>query len=149
GFWVPADHVLVHKPATEFEGVKMWSPDEKRHLPLGWITNPQKWKYALGEAKAKRNEKVDRFQIVQLTGTKTVLENRSYWETDEGWWMRDMDGTTARPLTPPKDLAPGEKWIDVDLSRQTLVAYEGEKPVYATIVSTGRHDDNDPTKDHR
>lgn len=31
-----------------------------------------------------------------------------------------------------------EKWIDIDLSQQTLTAYEGEKPVYQFLVSTGR-----------
>jgi lipoprotein-anchoring transpeptidase ErfK/SrfK len=32
----------------------------------------------------------------------------------------------------------GERWIDVDLATQTLVAYEGRTPVFATVVSTGR-----------
>jgi lipoprotein-anchoring transpeptidase ErfK/SrfK len=31
----------------------------------------------------------------------------------------------------------GEKWIDVDLSTQTLIAYEGEVEVFRTTVSTG------------
>ena len=29
------------------------------------------------------------------------------------------------------------RWIDVDLSRQTLTAYEGQTPVRSTLVSTG------------
>jgi lipoprotein-anchoring transpeptidase ErfK/SrfK len=31
----------------------------------------------------------------------------------------------------------GERWIDVDLSNQRLVAYEGDTPVYRVTVSTG------------
>ncbi|MEZ4365199.1 MAG: L,D-transpeptidase [Kofleriaceae bacterium] len=31
---------------------------------------------------------------------------------------------------------PSERWIDVDLAQQVLVAYEGTIPVYATLVST-------------
>ena len=31
----------------------------------------------------------------------------------------------------------GEKWIDVDISTQTLIAYEGEVEVFRTTVSTG------------
>ena len=53
------------------------------------------------------------------------------------------------PGSPPKGLAPNEKWVDVNLSAQSLVAYEGDKPVYATIISSGRHNDEDKTKDHR
>lgn len=38
----------------------------------------------------------------------------------------------------PKGLDPWERWIDVDLSKQMLVAYEGARPVYVTLVSTGK-----------
>ena len=31
----------------------------------------------------------------------------------------------------------GARWIDVNLSTQTLTAYEGQVPVYSTLVSTG------------
>ena len=40
-------------------------------------------------------------------------------------------------IAPPPAPASGEKWIDVDVSTQTLVAYEGEVEVLRTIVSTG------------
>jgi lipoprotein-anchoring transpeptidase ErfK/SrfK len=32
----------------------------------------------------------------------------------------------------------GERWIDVELASQTLVAYQGDRPVFATLVSTGK-----------
>jgi lipoprotein-anchoring transpeptidase ErfK/SrfK len=56
-------------------------------------------------------------------------------------WMRARD--LARPSfsEPPSELSADnatERWIDVDLSSQTLVAYEGKRPVFATLVSTGR-----------
>jgi hypothetical protein len=41
------------------------------------------------------------------------------------------------PAAPPPLLAPGERWIDVDLDTQILVAFEGDIPVYATMVSSG------------
>jgi hypothetical protein len=159
GFLAPADHILVHKPKTEFEGVKIGSEGESRHLPLGWVVSPRARQYRIedGDAsradekngKLRRGDSVERFTIVQLTGKKVTIEDRGYFETDEGWWLRDVDAAVTRPGPPPKNLAPGEKWIDVNLSTQSLVAYEGDKPVYATIVSTGRHNDEDKTKDHR
>src|SRR5439155_445848 len=36
-------------------------------------------------------------------------------------------------------VAPGEKWIDVDADQQILIAYEGDAPVFVTLVSTGIH----------
>ncbi|HSQ67765.1 MAG TPA: L,D-transpeptidase, partial [Polyangiaceae bacterium] len=123
----------------------------KRQLPLAWVLNPHGWKYEVdeGEKKVHRKDHVDRFTIVELTGKDVVIENRHYRETKDGYWLKDVESTLTKPGPPPKDLAPGEKWIDVNLSTQSLVAFEGDKPVYATLVSSGRHNDKDPTKDHR
>jgi len=53
-------------------------------------------------------------------------------------WMSARD--LARPTlsAPPAEIEAGERWIDVDLAAQTLVAYDGAAPVFATLVSTGR-----------
>jgi lipoprotein-anchoring transpeptidase ErfK/SrfK len=55
-------------------------------------------------------------------------------------WMRSRDLSRARISAPPPEVKveEAERWIDVDLSQQTLVAYEGTRPVFATIVSTGK-----------
>ncbi len=41
----------------------------------------------------------------------------------------------ARPATVPADI---DRWVDVDLGEQVLVLYEADKPVFATLVSSGR-----------
>ncbi|HOU92686.1 MAG TPA: L,D-transpeptidase [Polyangiaceae bacterium] len=38
-------------------------------------------------------------------------------------------------------VGPAERWIDVDRGQQVLTAYEGDRPVFATLVSTGRGPD--------
>lgn len=37
----------------------------------------------------------------------------------------------------PAGVAAGEKWIDVNLADQQLVAYEGRRPVFQTLISSG------------
>jgi hypothetical protein len=59
-----------------------------------------------------------------------------------GMWIDSKAVRVARLVLPPPGVGPGEKWIDVDLAEQVLVAYEGTKPVFATLVSTG---DRNPT----
>lgn len=53
-------------------------------------------------------------------------------------WLpsKDVAHPTAQP--PPADVAPGERWVDVDLASQTVVAYEGTTPVFATLASSGK-----------
>ncbi len=151
GMYVPRDHVLVHKPKTEFEGVWMNGASETRKLPLAWIVGVKGWKhdYDVDNKRMKRTDKLDRFTLMQLTGKREQLEGYGYHETSEGFWIRDADAAITRPGPPPKDLAQGEKWIDVNLSTQTVVAFEGDRPVFATIISSGRHNDEDTAKDHR
>ncbi|MEM7136528.1 MAG: L,D-transpeptidase [Myxococcota bacterium] len=60
-------------------------------------------------------------------------------------YVRGRDGIVrrdqvrvARAVERPSTVAAGTKWIHVDLGEQTLVAYEGDKPVYATVISSGK-----------
>ncbi|MBP7997834.1 MAG: L,D-transpeptidase family protein [Chloroflexi bacterium] len=44
----------------------------------------------------------------------------------------------ADPISKPSGLAPGERWIDVNLTTQTLTAWEGDTLALESLVSTGR-----------
>ncbi|HEX3480887.1 MAG TPA: L,D-transpeptidase [Kofleriaceae bacterium] len=52
-------------------------------------------------------------------------------------WIAAADTRVFQPAPPPALLLPGERWIDVDIDDQILVAYEGDLAVYATLVSSG------------
>jgi hypothetical protein len=54
-----------------------------------------------------------------------------------GEWIAAGDVRVFQPAPPPPMLEPGERWIDVDVDSQILVAYEGELAVYATLVTSG------------
>jgi hypothetical protein len=160
GLVAPADSVWVAKPRSEFKGVWLAGSDNALaqvevptttadggvlvrkawHLPIGFITVPSAHKYSMATSKKRvaRGGGLHKQTIVQLTGDVVTLEGIEYFETDEGWWMRGSDGTRTEPGPLPEKNGPSEKWVDVNLKRQTLVAFEGEKPVFATIVSSGR-----------
>jgi lipoprotein-anchoring transpeptidase ErfK/SrfK len=65
---------------------------------------------------------------------------------DDRAWIARADLRVATTASPPPGLEDGEKWFDVDLDEQVLVAYEGERPVYATLVSTGAWNHATPTR---
>jgi len=52
-------------------------------------------------------------------------------------WIAAADARVFQPAPPPPMIQSGERWIDVDVESQILVAYEGGLPVYATLVSSG------------
>lgn len=45
--------------------------------------------------------------------------------------------TVGEATTRPPGIGPEERWIDVDLTNQLLVAYEGNKPVFQSLISSG------------
>jgi lipoprotein-anchoring transpeptidase ErfK/SrfK len=88
-----------------------------------------------------------KWTALELAGEPKTIDGVIFEETTSGFWVRVADLMIATP-EPPPDLADGEKWIDVDLGRQFLVAFEGKHPVYATRVSSGRRTSWDPEHDH-
>jgi lipoprotein-anchoring transpeptidase ErfK/SrfK len=53
-------------------------------------------------------------------------------------WIRATDVRVFVPAAPPANLGKGERWMDVDLDNQILVAFEGDLAVYATMISSGK-----------
>ncbi len=56
----------------------------------------------------------------------------------DGFAVKAEEVRVARVQPRPEDVGPGDKWIHIDLDQQTLVAYEGDTPVLATLVSSGK-----------
>ncbi|NVJ25813.1 L,D-transpeptidase [Myxococcus sp. AM011] len=56
----------------------------------------------------------------------------------EDHWVARQDLHVAWFTHAPPGVEPGARWLDVDLEAQVLVAYEGERPVYATLISSGK-----------
>jgi hypothetical protein len=38
----------------------------------------------------------------------------------------------------PAGVGPGEQWLHINLTEQTMVAYRGDTPVHATLISSGK-----------
>lgn len=60
-------------------------------------------------------------------------------ETTEGFWLVESTVRLIEARESFPSIATGRrKWVDVSIKNQSLVAYEGKRPVYATLISGGR-----------
>jgi lipoprotein-anchoring transpeptidase ErfK/SrfK len=59
-------------------------------------------------------------------------------EIEPGVWAARDDLRRVAITTPPAGVGVDDRWIDVDLDEQVLVAYRGATPEFATLVSSGR-----------
>jgi hypothetical protein len=101
-----------------------------------------------GEA-IKAGGDVPLHSVHALTGQSVVRSGRRYYLTTDGLLLRDTSVRIVERTARPAGVARGEKWIRVDLDRQTLTAYEGETPVFATLVSSGLPDHATPSGIYR
>jgi hypothetical protein len=82
---------------------------------------------------------------VKLTGKQNFFRSRLHYETEGGQWLSDADASRLDPVKRlPGFGKNGEKWLDVNLTKQTLVAYQGDRAVYATLISSGEAGLEDP-----
>ncbi len=84
---------------------------------------------------------------VQLTGRQQFFRGRLHYEVAAGGWLSDRDASRLDPIRRmPKWGTQGERWIDINITKQTLMLVEGTEPVYATLISTGEAGLEDPSR---
>jgi hypothetical protein len=144
GLVAPADRMyLVKAPTSQgmdfAEGVKQ----------IGFVLakSTSKMEYDAEAKTMKVAGTAPKYTAMGLTGATMEHKGTLYRQTTEGWWMKGSDGTVTEPGPRPADLGPNEKWIDVNLTRKTMVAFEGDRPVFATLTAPGKKS-KDKEKNH-
>ena len=76
---------------------------------------------------------------VRLASSEPVVRGKTkYLPLEDGWHVSEEHLRVFVVGAPPEGIAPQERWIEVNMTSQTLVAYEGARPVFRTLISSGR-----------
>ncbi|MBK8254821.1 MAG: L,D-transpeptidase [Polyangiaceae bacterium] len=135
------------KPArgSTFHGVDMSKGGWE--LPIAFVREETTTKYDLTRLARDKVGEISYHTPVQLTGKSKKLGDDRYVEAKDGTWILDKHLAIAvKPSELPKFAATTKKWIDISILGQTLILYEGTKPIYVTAVATGRDGLGDPKK---
>ena len=81
-----------------------------------------------------------RYERVPVQSETVQHGGKTYWRTRDGnHLLAAADVSVPRHRAkPPKMVDATRTWIDISITEGWLVAYEGPKPVYATMISPGR-----------
>lgn len=169
----PFERIILHNSASKLHGIwfddakeeggdqagaaavtkkptpDICKPGSKSQVAIVTFYKAKKYTVTSSRKAVTTGDSLARHSVVKLTGESVSINGATYDETDEGWWLKSSEAVKTNPGNPPKDLAPGEKWIDVNIKAQTLVAFEGDKPVFATAISSGKEDKDDREKNHK
>jgi lipoprotein-anchoring transpeptidase ErfK/SrfK len=136
GLWMPLSSLNFARPLP-LHG-EAFQPGDR--VDVGWVLQEHAVTYADASAQKATGARV-RFELVHVREEARGMARVSPDGAPVAEWLRLRDLTRPSPAAPPEEVggtAATERWIDVDLSTQTLLAYEGAQPVYAALVSTGR-----------
>lgn len=158
-----AGSVKVRREAEiDLEGEVYWRIGRGEYLSVDAIRaiEPSRWAgtrigdetglslpVAFALARKARNKKIPVYdsetgaRVVKWLAPRSVVPvldtASSRLRIGEHEWVDTIHMRVAEKTAPPPLTEPGERWVDLDVDRQVLVAYEGETPVYATLVSSG------------
>ena len=114
---------------SAFSGVKLGSGQP---LDLAWVSlRPAK---VHERPQGRVIKRLNRHTVVHIEATKGAWAKLA-----GGGWMKTAELARARRMDPPEGVGPTDRWIDIDIDQQVLVAYEGRTPMFATLVSTGKN----------
>lgn len=88
---------------------------------------------------------IERQTPLVVVDDNVVRRNRQYVMSDDGVLVREPAIRMIRAVSRPPGVPQHAKWIHVSLAQQSLVAYDGDNPVFATLVSTGKEGHETPT----
>ncbi len=103
-------------------------------LPLGWVVSTSL------NVRARPGVSPDNPPIDEVLHNQRldILESRTvdgarWHRIGQDRWVLGQWVAAAMPKARPGSIRPSERWVGVNLGQQTLVAYEGDRPVYAGV----------------
>jgi len=120
---------------SEFHGVEI---GKDIGFPFAFVRSPEAHLWQLQRGALVDAGAAPYRAALKLTGKQRFFRGRLHFELEDGKWLSDEHGSRLDPVKRmPGWGKSGERWLDVNLTKQTLVAYDGTRAVYATMISSG------------
>jgi L,D-transpeptidase catalytic domain len=146
-YLIKAERLLRHRP-SDFQGADLRALDFD--LPVAIVRAKRKGAAVYDRPGGKILERAAHHSVLEIFESKRIQEPKKklrtkFYRIGKGRWIRARRVISAWP-TPkvPPGLKPCERWIEIVVDHQSLVAYEGTEPVYVTMITSG--DKRHPTK---
>jgi hypothetical protein len=141
-YWRTQQNGFVPVPAimpvsgSDFQGVEL--DGESWALPVAFVISGKTGRFVERDGGRLVRDRQDPgyHHVFRVVGEREH-RGRAYLQGADGFFYRADEVVRVDARERPAALTDA-KWLDVNLGRQTLVAYDGERPVYVTLISSGR-----------
>ncbi|QPC83111.1 L,D-transpeptidase [Phototrophicus methaneseepsis] len=134
GLWLLRSEAQMAQ-ASHFRGVLL--SDTLEH-PFAWVvdtTGIYTSEYPGGPSSAATGRIPHRYELVNIFAEVPDNEGWLWYLIGPNQWVNQRFVAVVKPVERPEGVE--GRWAAVDLYEQTLVAYEDDTPVFATLVATG------------
>ncbi|MDM8520359.1 L,D-transpeptidase [Anaerolineales bacterium HSG6] len=129
--FVKMEHVALYTPSV-FHGITFTTPPTQ---PFGFLVYYVRPSITPGIV-ATDTRWLRRYNMVTISETRYITDT-PWYQVGENQWVYDHNLGVVTPMPRPNPIGPYDKWIEVNLYEQTLAVYEGDRLVFATLVSSG------------
>lgn len=142
GAWVKRAKISGKLKPSRFAGALL-PTDEDLPYTVAWTLHDVNGSKTPGGEEAADNPYVHRYTRVYIYDAVEV-DGYSWYQIGVNQWVHQFKVAKILPVEKPAEIET-HKWISIDLYEQVAIAYESEKPVFATLISSGM--DEWPTRE--
>ena len=131
--WLPKDVLgLPNKAVSKFSGVML--PNGMPTIPFGWMVLDTKPSRTPGAKPISGTPEIKHYTLLNFFAVENV-DGWDWYEIGPNQWVIQTRIARLEPVRRPEGVS--GKWFAVDLYEQTLIAYDDDTPVFATLIASG------------
>jgi hypothetical protein len=134
GKWIRRSDATFSQPSY-FTGVTI---EDDLEYPFAFILDLSRIfvsAYPGGPRSQENGRWIERYELVNIFATATDQDGWHWYMIGPNQWVEQRFVARVQKIERPEGIS--GRWVAVDLYEQTLVAYEDDIPVFATLVSSG------------
>jgi hypothetical protein len=132
GQWVPEEQI-TWADVSEFSGVEILTQPKR---PFAWmLAEARPSRYPGGEPD-ENADMIERYSLMNIYGVEYV-DGWEWYLVGPNKWVQQIRVAKVKARPRPEGVGPDDHWVAVDLYEQTVVAYEGDQMVFASLISSG------------
>lgn len=131
--WMQVDKLSGVVYPSGFAGVLL--PEGGLPYTAGWMLVNLRASTEPGLAPSDDNPLLNRYTRINIYATVDV-DGWRWYQVGVNQWIKQTNVAKILPVARPEGVTTN-RWVSVDLYEQVLIAYEGDRAVFATLISSG------------
>jgi hypothetical protein len=131
--WMRTDQLGERTLPSSFAGVKLL--EEPLPYTMAWLLRHIHPSSYPGGEDDPSNPRLLRYSKISIYD-EVEIDGFRWYQIGVDKWVHQFNVAKILPVERPEDVE-SHRWFSLDLYEQVLIAYEGDQPVFATLVSTG------------